>query len=349
MNWSWVFFGALALVVTAYILYEGFIRRLRRAGSPQALVISAYRKSFERAERRRKAKRKRLLQQAGVLERILETQPGATSVRESLIKLYLAEARVEPLKRHALVLLRRQPRNGLALSTSIALVREDDFFDDARKVLKDAIEESPDDLVLLQNYVSFLLGRLGHESSDQRESTSSEAESFIARLLQASPESAAALWSHAVLLRYRGQLEQAATELLKIPSPQPSFLLQLGEIFTQLEKPDEAVEAYRRAAEKETEALNGVGAVANIAYCKLGLINLLKGDEGAAAGYLRDAIPAVPRVVFWRDGLDMELAEDLFQRGLAVDAVNEYVSVAIAYKPDDRRAVELKEKLSATA
>ena len=92
-----------------------------------------------------------------------------------------------------------------------------------------------------------------------------------------------------------------------------------------------------------------MGAVANIAHCKLGLINLLKGDEDAAAGNLRDAIPAVPRVSFWRDGLDMELAEELFQRGLAVDAVKEYVSVALAHKPEDRRAAKLKGKLSATA
>ncbi len=41
MDWSWLFFGALALAVAAYILYEVFTRRLKRAGSPHALLISA--------------------------------------------------------------------------------------------------------------------------------------------------------------------------------------------------------------------------------------------------------------------------------------------------------------------
>jgi predicted Zn-dependent protease len=347
MGWSWLFFGALALVVAAYILYEVFTRRLKRAGSPHALLISAYRKSFEKAERRRRAKRERLLEQAHVLEDILEARPAETSVRESLIKLYLAETKVESLKKHTLEMLRHHPKNSLAFSTSVALAREDDFFRDAREIFKSAVEQSPNDPVLLQHYVNFILGRPNYLPPDQRASIIAEAESLIAELLESSPEGPGALWSHAVLLQHKGEMEQAAAELSKVPSPQASLLLQLGEIFTKLNKPDEAAKAYRRAAETEVESLNGVGAIANIAYCKLGLIDLQNGDEGAAANRLRDAMPVTPRVSFWRDGLDMELAAELLQRGLAVNEVKEYVNIALAYRPDDQKTKELSLRLSA--
>lgn len=347
MDWSWLFFGALALAVAAYILYEVFTRRLKRAGSPHALLISAYRRSFEKAERRRRAKRKRLLEQVHILEAIIEARPAETAVRESLIKLYLAERKVEPLKRHTLEMLRHYPRNSLACSTSVALVREDDFFRDAREIFKSAVEQSPNDPVILQHYVNFIMGRLSYAPSDERPPITAEAESLIPKLLEFSPEAPGALWSHAVLLQHKGEMEQAAAELSKVRSPQASLLLQLGEILTRLNKPDEAAKAYGRAAETEVESLNGVGAIANIAYCKLGLIDLQKGDEETAANRLRDAIPVTPRVSFWRDGLDMELADELLQRGLAVDEVKEYVNAALAYRPDDQKAGELRARLSA--
>lgn len=347
MDWSWLFFGALALAVAAYILYEVFTRRLKRAGSPHALLISAYRRLFEKAERRRRAKRERLLEEVHILEDILEARPAQTSVRESLIKLYLAETKVESLKKHTLEMLRHHPKNSLAFSTSVALAREDDFFRDAREIFKSAVEQSPNDPVLLQHYVNFIIGRLSYAPSDQRAPITAEAESLIPKLLEFSPEGPGALWSHAVLLQHKGEMEQAAAELSKVRSPQASLLLQLGEIFAKLNKPDEAAKAYRRAAETEVESLNGVGAIANIAYCKLGLIDLQKGDEGAAASRLRDAMPVTPRVSFWRDGLDMELAAELLQRGLAVNEVKEYVNIALAYRPDDQKTRELRARLSA--
>ena len=88
--------------------------------------------------------------------------------------------------------------------------------------------------------------------------------------------------------------------------------------------------------------------MANVAHSKLGLIELCRDNEEAAVKHLRDATPAVPRVCFWREGLNMELAQELSQRGLAEDAVGEYVSIALAYKPDDPKAMELNERLSAT-
>ncbi len=346
MDWSWLFFAALALFLAVYVLYEVLTRRLNRAGSPQALLVSAYRKSFERAERRRKAKRKSLLRQSHVLEDILRAQPEATAVRESLIKLYLAEAMVDPLKKHALEMLRHDPRNDLAFSTSVALASEDDFFADAREVFKAAINRSPNDLALVRRYANFLLGRLARALPAERESIMLEAESLIARLLQSSPEATEVLWSHAMLLRHQGRREEAAAELSKVASPQPSVLLQLGDVLAELGKRAEASEAYRRAVEAEAKSLNRVGPVSHVAHCKLGSLELRSGDVDAAAKHLREAIPTVPVVSFWRDGLDLELAEELLDRETALDVVREYVSVALAYKPDDERAAKLRQRLS---
>ncbi len=344
MSWGLVFAILFALALAAYLLFEVFLKRLTRTGSAQALLAASYRKAYERAERRRLIRRKRHLARAQLLEELLDAHPDETEVRATLMKLYCAEPNVEPLKKHTLAMLVHNPGDELACSTAFALAREDDFFPQARDIYQNAVKGTPDDVTLLLRYVNFLFGRILHCASEECSELMTEAESLFARILELSPGSTDALWSHAVFLQHKGELEKAAEELSKVSSPQPQLLIQLGEVFRKLGRLEEAELACAMAADGETRSLKGTGPVGNVAYTRLGCIALEKGYEENAAQYLTEAIPSASHASFCKTGLDMELARSLLDRGIAAEAVSNYAEVSLAYKPGDEKAQALKDR-----
>ena len=186
-------------------------------------------------------------------------------------------------------------------------LKEQGKFDEALPLLVDIVEASPDLVQALMLLISI------HEDCQEWKQVAT----YCQRVIDAQPKRIGVYFKLAKALQKQGDIHGAIAAYQKAielkPDQQANTYANLGNALAEVDRIDEAVDAYRHSLKRKSEQPH--------LHLKLGDLMGKRGQLGVAAEYYQQAFTLKPE---WGEKIQMKLADVRMQQGQLDGAISHY-------------------------